>query len=225
MDKLALDALSSIPGAGSILVKYWEQVGDDDGVHAREEILKALERMELKNEEMELRMKHMNSDEQYKMEKLLIENDKILHKLGNIKQNNNYKIDMSNLRIDGNGNVVNIASPNTVITNINQKFNGTDKEELGKSLGLLKATILELPIPEKIKSRTDRIVSNIEDEVLDAEPNLESIVEDLKSIKQVIKDNNQNFENDKGWGQKFVQVISVAKDVLPGIIPLVTSLL
>jgi|CXWL01.1.fsa_nt_gi hypothetical protein len=131
---------------------------------------------------------------------------------------------MVEIKIDGQGNVVTVGD-NNVITVMNQKFKGTDKEEIGKEIALLRGEIQSLLIDDKIKKRLSRTTENLEDEVLDSKPDAESIADQLKTIKEDLEKTGIEVSKSSSLGEKLKKIgMNIAK-FAPKIIPIISAFL
>jgi hypothetical protein len=131
---------------------------------------------------------------------------------------------VNNFNITGDGNVVTIGNNNTVTT-INQRFQGTGKEELGKAIALLRAEILNINLSANAKNRLVRTTENLEEEALDTQPDVEAIAEELKSVKQELERNGIQYDANKEWGQKLKEIAKGVAKFAPKILPLIAAFL
>lgn len=150
--------------------------------------------------------------------------DEILRKVNQVKEFLNPQKNMTAITITGEGNVVNTGNNNT-ITILNQKFKGTDKEELGKAIALLRGEIMQLNLTDKVKNRLRRNTENLEDETLDTKPDSETIANELNSVKDDLEKNGITYDKNTGWGQRLKEIAEGIVKFVPTILPLVTTLL
>ncbi|MCP5498757.1 MAG: hypothetical protein H7A25_02550 [Leptospiraceae bacterium] len=91
---------------------------------------------------------------------------------------------------------------------INKAFVGTDKEEIGRAFALLRDEIAHMKqVKEKVRRRAIRAIQDAEEEILDTEPDAESIEESLHRIRKNLHTEENIYNSETGWGKKLYQLV------------------
>lgn len=130
---------------------------------------------------------------------------------------------MSNVTINGDGNV--IGNHNQIVTTINKGLTSSDMYEIGVAFALLKGEIIQLQnSPERIRNRAIRAVQDAEDEAAHRDGDKNTIVDSLKRAKAVLEESGETYDKAKSWGKRLFDLGNTIASYYPAIKALITWL-
>lgn len=121
---------------------------------------------------------------------------------------------MQNFNITGDGNV--IGTGNRVITRINNALtNDPDRKAAAEALALLRAEIESLDIADKYKRRSERAIEDVEDELVESDPEPEPVQSALQRVNESMMEAGETYDAAAGWVQRLTNAVHAISRLIP----------